>query len=78
MQSFNVQLAVHYPLCIRSLAAVFLTAIFILNDTLVYTLFLVVIDRYWFFITDTDYLYVYVPDNRYTEPIFIYCYKENK
>ncbi len=23
MQSFNVQLAVHYPLCIRSLAAVF-------------------------------------------------------
>ncbi len=25
----------------------------------------VVIDRYWFFITDTDYLYVYVPDNRY-------------
>ncbi len=35
----------------------------------------VVIDRYWFFITDTDYLYVYVPDNRYAEPIFIYCYK---
>ncbi len=36
-----------------------------------------VIDRYWFFITDTDtyYLYVYVPDNRYAEPIFIYCYK---
>ncbi len=77
MQSFNVQLAVHYPLCICSLAAVFLIAIFILNDTLVYILFLVVIDRYWFFITDTDYLYVYVPDNRYTEPIFIYCYKEN-
>ncbi len=25
----------------------------------------VVIDRYWFFRTDTDYLYVYVPDNRY-------------
>ncbi len=24
-----------------------------------------VIDRYWFFITDTDYLYIYVPDNRY-------------
>ncbi len=22
-----------------------------------------VIDRYWYFITDTDYLYVYVPDN---------------
>ncbi len=35
----------------------------------------VVIDRYWFFITDTDYLYVYVPDNRYAEAIFIYCYK---
>ncbi len=38
---------------------------------------------YWstdidFFITDTDYLYVYVPDNRYAEPIFIYCYKVNK
>ncbi len=33
------------------------------------------IDRYWFLITDTDYLYVYVPDNRYAEPIFIYCYK---
>ncbi len=31
-----------------------------------------------FFITDTDYLYIYVPDNRYAEPIFIYCYKENK
>ncbi len=31
-----------------------------------------------FFITDTDYLYVYVPDNRYAEPIFIYCYKVNK
>ncbi len=29
----------------------------------------VVIDRYWFFITDTNYLYVYVPDNRYAEPI---------
>ncbi len=25
-------------------------------------------DRYWFFITDTDYLYIYVPDNRYAEP----------
>ncbi len=39
-----------------------------------------VIDRYWFFITDTDtdYLYVYVTDNRYSEPIFIYCYKVNK
>ncbi len=37
-----------------------------------------VIDRYWFFITDNDYLYVYVPDNRYAEPIFIYCYKVNK
>ncbi len=35
-----------------------------------YLLF-VVIDRYWFFITDTDYLHVYVPDNRYAEPIFI-------
>ncbi len=23
----------------------------------------------------TDYLYVYVPDNRYAEPIFIYCNK---
>ncbi len=33
-----------------------------------------------FFITDTDtnYLHVYVPDNRYAEPIFIYCYKVNK
>ncbi len=31
-----------------------------------------------FFITDTDYLYVYVLDNRYAEPIFIYCYKINK
>ncbi len=30
-----------------------------------------------FFITDTDYLYVHVPDNRYAEPIFIYCYKVN-
>ncbi len=41
--------------------------------------FKIVIDRYWFFfITDTDYLYVYVPDNRYAEPIFIYCYKVNK
>ncbi len=38
----------------------------------------VVIDRYRFFITDTDYLYVYVPDNRYAEPIFIYCYKVHK
>ncbi len=28
-----------------------------------------------FFITDTNYLHVYVPDNRYAEPIFIYCYK---
>ncbi len=26
------------------------------------------------FITDTHYLHVYVPDNRYAEPIFIYCY----
>ncbi len=42
-----------------------------------YQLFGLVIDRYWFFITDTDtdYLYVYVPDNRYAELIFIYCYK---
>ncbi len=40
--------------------------------------FFFVIDRYWFFITDTDYLYVYVTDNRYAEPIFIYCYKVNK
>ncbi len=24
------------------------------------------------------YLYVYVTDNRYSEPIFIYCYKVNK
>ncbi len=34
-------------------------------------------DRYWVFITDTDanYLHVYVPDNRYAEPMFIYCYK---
>ncbi len=38
----------------------------------------VVINRYWFFITDTDYLYVYVPGNRYVEPIFIYSYKVNK
>ncbi len=38
-------------------------------------LYLLVIDRYRFFITDTNYLYVYVPDNRYAEPIFIYCYK---
>ncbi len=37
-----------------------------------------VIGRYLFFITDTDYLYVYVPDNRYAEPIFIFCYKVNK
>ncbi len=39
-----------------------------------------VIDRYWFFYndTDTDYLHVYVPDNRYAEPIFIYCYKVNQ
>ncbi len=28
--------------------------------------------------TDTDYLHVYVPDNRYSEPIFIYCYKVNE
>ncbi len=35
---------------------------------------ILVIDRYWFFITDTDYLHVYVPDNQYAEPIFIYCY----
>ncbi len=36
--------------------------------------------RLLFFITDiiTNYLYVYVPDNRYAEPIFIYCYKVNK
>ncbi len=36
----------------------------------------VVIDRYWFFRTDTDTdnLFVYVPDNRYAELIFIYCY----
>ncbi len=27
-----------------------------------------------FFRTDTDNLFVYVPDNRYAEPIFIYCY----
>ncbi len=40
-------------------------------------MFILVIDRYWFFINDTDYLYVYVPDNRYAEPIFIYCYKVN-
>ncbi len=42
---------------------------------------LLVIDRYWFnFITDTDtnYLHVFVPDNRYAEPIFIYRYKVNK
>ncbi len=38
----------------------------------------IVIDRYWFFRTDTDTLYVYVPDNRYAELIFIYCYKVNK
>ncbi len=31
-----------------------------------------VIDRYCFFRTDT--LFVYVPGNRYAEPIFIYCY----
>ncbi len=31
-----------------------------------------------FLITDANYLYVYVPDNRYAEPIFIYCYKVNK
>ncbi len=24
------------------------------------------------------YLYIYVTDNRYSEPIFIYCYKVNK
>ncbi len=47
---------------------------------IIYYLYKVVIDRYWFFITDTDtdYLYVYVPDNRYAEPIFIYCYKVHK
>ncbi len=39
---------------------------------------ILVIDRYRFFITDTDNLYVYLPDNRYAEPIFIYCYKVNK
>ena len=35
-----------------------------------------VIDRYRFFITDTDtdYLHFYVPDNQYAEPIFIYFY----
>ncbi len=32
----------------------------------------------YFFITDTNYLHVYVPDNRYAEPIFIYFYKVNK
>ncbi len=37
--------------------------------------FILVIDRYWFFRTDTDYVHVYVPANRYSEPIFIYCYK---
>ncbi len=31
-----------------------------------------------FFITDTDYLHVYVLDNQYAEPIFIHCYKVNK
>ncbi len=38
------------------------------------------IERFRFSITDidTNYLYVYVPDNRYAEPIFIYCYKVNK
>ncbi len=42
--------------------------------------FLLVIDRYWFFITDNDtnYLHVYVPNNRYAELIFIYCNKVNK
>ncbi len=31
------------------------------------------------FITDTDYLHVYVPDIcLYAEPIFIYCYKVDK
>ncbi len=40
--------------------------------------FKLVIDRYLVFITDNDYLHVYVPDNRYSEPIFIYCYKVNK
>ncbi len=29
-----------------------------------------------FFITDT--LYIYVPDNWYAEPMFIYCYKVNE
>ncbi len=28
-----------------------------------------------FCITDTNYLHGYVPDNRYSEPIFSYCYK---
>ncbi len=28
--------------------------------------------------TNTNYLHVYVPDNRYAEPIIIYCYKVNK
>ncbi len=37
-----------------------------------------VIDRYWFFYNRYRYLYVYVTDNRYSEPIFIYCYKVNK
>ncbi len=37
-----------------------------------------VIDRYWFFRTDTDYLNAYVPDNRYAEPIFIYRSKVDK
>ncbi len=39
-----------------------------LDKTLIHRLvsFIVVIDRYrFFFRTDTDYLYVYVPDNRY-------------
>ncbi len=30
------------------------------------------------FYNDTDYLYVYVPDNRYAEPIFIYWSKVHK
>ncbi len=40
--------------------------------------FKLVIDRYRFFITDTNLFHVYVPDNRYAELIFIYCYRVNK
>ncbi len=39
--------------------------------------FWMVIDRYRFFITDTNYLHVYVSDNQYAEAIFIYWYKIN-